>query len=399
MRVLKKHITLILLTFLMFMSYQGSLHAQRISGSATLRLNDDWEERIYSIAQLEFFEDSTNSLIFENITQPTFQQQFKIRPGSNKKKFNTDYTYWVKLSVQNFPESQRDWFMEFYDQSIDHIEAYIPIDSGDYIHTRMGDRLPFKSRHFAHKNFHVKIDNQKEGIFNYYFKVNSSQKADIRIAVRSINRFVHYALSEYFLYGVFYGMILIISLYNLLVFLAVREMKFLYYIFYLLSVGLYAMSVDGIGFQYFWPNYPIMNGWVNGVFSLSIVFWAILFTFRFLNTKRKAPIFHKLLILSLFVKLCLFLAGILIDEQYYDLSYIDTIPFFLIFGTGIYSLAKGNKVARFFVLAYGALFLGAVIKVLVSTSWFEHNTLGYYSLHLAFLVEMVLLSFALGDRI
>lgn len=399
MTVLKKPMILSVLTFFAIMSFQDFLLAQRISGSATLRLNDAWEERIYSISQLEFFEDTTNTLVFEDIQLSAFQQHFKIRPGSSKKSFNTAYTYWIKLSVESFPESQKDWYMEFYDQSIDYIEAFTPTKSGEYTQTIMGDGLPFGNRLFAHKNFHIKINNEEEGIANYYFKVNSSQKADIRIAVRSVNRFLHYALSEYFLYGLFYGMILIISLYNLLVFLAVREMKFLYYIFYLLSVGLYAMSVDGIGFQYFWPNYPTLNGWVNGIFSFSIVFWAVLFTFRFLNTRRKAPIFHKLLGLSLLVKLCMFLAGILIDEQFYDFSYVDTVPFLLIFGTGIYLLANGNKAARFFVLAYGALFLGAVIKVLVSTSWLVHSTLGYYSLHLAFLVEMVLLSFALGDRI
>lgn len=398
MMVLKKCSTLFLVTILTIMSFHGLLLAQQNSGSATLGLNDDWEERIYSIGQLEFFEDTTNRLIFDDILQAKFQQQFRVRPGSSKKSFNTDFTYWIKLSVKNLPESQRDWYMEFYDQSIDCIEAYIPLRSGNYSLTTMGDGMPFENRHFAHKNFHIKIDNQKEGIANYYFKVNSSQKADIRIAVRSVNRFVHYALSEYFLYGIFYGMILIISLYNLLVFIAVREMKFLYFIFYLLSVGLYTMSVDGIGFQYLWPSYPNINGWVNGAFSFSIVFWAVLFTFSFLNTKRKAPVFHKLLALSLVISLLLFLAGIIVDEQYFDLSYVDTVPFMLIFGTGIYLLAKGNKLARFFVLAYGVLLLGAVIKVLVSTAWVEYSTLGYYSLHLAFLVGMVLLSFALGER-
>ena len=397
--VLHKYFVFFILTLWQVFLLQDQIRAQGISGSVTLRLNDDWEERIYAISQLEFFEDTTNALVFEDIIQPAFQQQFEIRSEFSKNNFNTDYTYWVKVTVQNFPESQRDWYLEFYDQSIDHIEAYIPSKSGNYFRTNMGDGQPFKKRLFPHKNFHIKIDNEAEGVSNYYFRVNSSQKADIRIAVRSLNRFVHYALSEYFLYGVFYGMILMISLYNLLVFIAIREMKFLYYIFYLISVGLYAMSIDGIGFQYIWPDHPKFNGWVSGVFSFSIVFWAVLFTFRFLNTKRKAPVFHRLLGLSLLLKLCIFLAGILIDARYFDISYVDTVPFLLIFGTGIYLLAKGNKVAMFFVLAYGILFLGAVIKVMVNTGWLEHSTLGYYSLHLAFLVEMVLLSFALGDRI
>ena len=165
--------------------------------------------------------------------------------------------------MQNSPDSEREWYLEFYDQSIDHLEAYSPAKRGNHVRTLMGDALPFENRLFAHKNFHLKITNLEEGISDYYFKINSSQKADIRIAVRSVNRFVYYALSEYYLYGIFYGMIVVISLYNLLVFLAVREMKFLYYIFYLISVGLYGMSLDGIGFQYIWPDHPNVNGWIN----------------------------------------------------------------------------------------------------------------------------------------
>jgi two-component system, sensor histidine kinase LadS len=398
MKFFCQYFNLFVLAFFV-LSYHTLVHAQRISGSATLHLNDDWEERIFSIAQLDFFEDTTNQLVFKDIISPEYQQQFKIRPGHSKNNFNTAYSYWVKLSVQNLPESEKDWYLEFYDQSIDHIEAYEPTPSGNYHMTTMGDGLPFKNRLFFHKNFHIKISNKEEGISNYYFKINSSQKADIRIAVRSANRFIYYSLNEYLLYGVFYGMIIIISLYNLLVFLAVREMKYIYYIFYLLSVGLYAMSLDGIGFQYIWPEHPSLNGRINGVFSFSIILWAVLFTFRFLNTKRKAPVFHKLLLLSLLVKLSMLLAGILIDVEFLAFSFLDTIPFLLIFVTGIYLLAKGNKAARFFVSAYGVLFLGALIKVLVDTAWLGHSILGYYSLHLAFLVEMILLSLALGDRI
>ena len=50
-------------------------------------------------------------------------------------------------------------------------------------------------------------------------------------------------------------------------------------------------------------------------------------------------------------------------------------------------------------MAYGVLFIGISIKVLANYAIIPHNTLVYYSLHFAFLVEMVLLSFALGDRI
>lgn len=44
-------------------------------------------------------------------------------------------------------------------------------------------------------------------------------------------------------------------------------------------------------------------------------------------------------------------------------------------------------------------FFCAFIKVLANYAIIPHHTITYYSLHFAFLIEMVLLSFALGDRI
>lgn len=383
----------------LFFHVPESGFSQRISGEATLVIDDNWNERIYAIDQLEFFEDASDSLVFDDIIKEQFQQYFKIDANFSKNNFNTNHTYWVKLSISNNPNSDKKWLLEFYDQSIDKIEAYYPDENGIYQRRLMGDDFPFTNRLFNHKNFQLEIPNQLERIENFYFKINSTQKADIRIAVRSLHRFIHYALSEYFLYGLFYGMILIIAFYNFLIFLAVREMKYIYYILYLLSVGFYAMSLDGIGFQYFWPQMPGLNFIVNGVFSFFIIFWAVLFTIRFLNTRRRAKMFHYLLWFSLLFKTMIFMAGLLIDRSYFEISFFDLIPFLLIFSTGIYLLSRNFQAARFFVMAYGVLFTGVLIKVLASYAIIPHHTIVYYSLHFAFLIEMVLLSFALGDRI
>src|SRR5690606_26516195 len=187
---------------------------QRISGSSTFKIDDNLEERIFSISQLEFYEDSTNALTFDEIISPEFQGNFKISPHTSKNNFDINRTYWVKLSIEKHPESEKKWILEFYDQTIDHIEVYTPYEKGGYSQTLMGDALPFHSRDFRHKNFELTIDNETAGISNYYFRIQSSQKADIRIAIRSLNRFLYYALNEYFLYGIFYGMFAIIGLYN-----------------------------------------------------------------------------------------------------------------------------------------------------------------------------------------
>ncbi|HSJ69573.1 MAG TPA: 7TM diverse intracellular signaling domain-containing protein [Anditalea sp.] len=390
---------IIFIHFCLFLTVINESTAQRVSGASTLKINDALEERIFSISQLEFYEDKTNSLEFADIIKPNFQDKFKINPTFSKSYFNTDYTYWVKLSLEKNPSSQKQWIMEFYDQTIDRIELHAPDSENNYSMTLMGDAYNFGQRNFKHKNFEIVLENSSEGISNYYIKINSSQKADIRIAIRSLNRFIYYALNEYFIYGIFYGMILIIALYNILVYFAVREIKYLYYTFYLASVGIYAMSIDGIAFQYLWPNYPEWNQVANGIFSYSIVVWAMLFSMKFLSTKTRAPYMHYILQLILVAKTCLFMYGLFWQPSFLEIKYYDVIPFFFVFFASIYIWTRGYKVVRFFVIAYGVLFVGMGIKILTNAAIIQHYTLIYYSLHIGFLIEMLLLTFALGDRI
>ncbi|MFC3414200.1 7TM diverse intracellular signaling domain-containing protein [Algoriphagus hitonicola] len=373
--------------------------AQRLSGGYTFAIDDQLDERIYAIDKLEFFEETGNSLDIATVSHPDFQGNFKTNPAFSKGKFDPNKTYWVKVSILRNPASQKNWILEFYDQTIDHLDAYLPQNQGGFRKVELGDERPFSQRLFSHKNFEIPVSNVSEGITNYYFKIRSSQKADIRIAFRSVNRFVFYSLSEYFLYGIFYGMILIITLYNLLIYVAIREIKYLYYVFYLLSVAGFAMAADGIGFQYLWPNSPEWNSYVNGIFGFGIVAFAIFFSIRFLNLKLRHRLLYQLLRWFLVAKSILFLAGLAGVLELLEVQVYDILPFLLILVASILVLVKGYKVARLFVAAYAILVLGVLLKILVHTAVIPHSTVLYYSLHMAFLIEMLLLTLALGDRV
>ncbi|MEP0712237.1 7TM diverse intracellular signaling domain-containing protein [Algoriphagus sp.] len=375
-----------------------SSYALAQSSPYTFQINDQLDERIYAIDRLTFYEDQSNELELSDILSNPINGKLKINPDFNKNNFSTESTYWVKVAIQKTPQSKKQWLMEFYDQTIDQIIAYIPSESG-YKELKLGDKAPFGDRIFAHKNFHIPVENETPGIATYYFKIKSSQKADIRIAFRSYNRFIYYALNEYFLYGIFYGMILIISLYNGLIYLAIKEVKYLYYVFYLLSVGIFAACVDGIAFQYFWPNHPEWNQPISGLSSFLIIVFALLFSTHFLNLKKRFPSMHRCFQVILLVKTILFAGGIAFFPALLEIQIYDIIPFFLILFSSVYVLVKGYSVARLFVIAYAILFLGVALKAMVHTAIIPHSTVIYYSLHIAFLMEMLLLTLALGDRV
>ncbi len=363
---------------------------------SSLQIEEGRKEIILSIQELAYYEDELNELTFEQIILPSFQPLFKVTPDFKPEDYIKEATYWVKLELQ-LPDFEGDYIFEFYDQTIDSIDVFLTSDALNFRHIKMGDALPFGQKGIDHKNFEVILNSGSQYLI--YTKIKNSQYADIRIAIKRIDRFIQYSLGEYLLYGLFYGMILIISLYNVLIFTAIKEKKYLYYTLYILSVGLYAMSIDGIAYQYLWPNQPVLNQYAHGVALFLVIFWSILFSFKFLNTKQRAPKFHKVLVVVFIGRIILFLVAILFARQLFQFRNIEIIPLLLIFVSSIAVLIRGYKPARFFVVAYGLLFMGFIFKALLMESVIPFSIVTYYSLHICFILEMLFLTYALSDRV
>src|SRR5258706_1261148 len=197
----------------------------------------------------------------------------------------------------------------------------------------------------------------------------------------------------------FYGMILIITVYNFLVYLAIREIKFIYYIFYILSVALYAMSYDGIGFQYLWPTHPGFNDWAVGVSLYLLIFWSLVFTRRFLSTRANSPKLDRALKIMIILRSTWFVISLLVYPKMLSFRTLEIIPLSMIFFTAITVWIGGYRPARFFVIAYGILFFGFFLRTLVYFNLLPITTATYYIVQLTFVFEMFFLTLALGDRI
>lgn len=373
--------------------------AIHLQGQGIVEVEDETDECNFMPYELTYFVDSANAVSFDEISSQGYAHLFRQHASYQNKDFQINASYWIRFPVRHTVETEKVWLLEFYDQTIDYLDAYVPQSDGSYKKIAMGDKLPFSERVLLHKNFELTLDMRSDTLMVYYFRVQSSGFADLRIAFRSVNRFVYYALNEYFLFGTFYGMILIISLYNFLLFLAIKEIKNIYYILYILSVAAYAMSYDGIGFQYLWPNHPEWNDYATGVTLYSVILWSLVFTRRFLRTKSNSPILDRVLFWMIICRSVFFLAELFFLPQLLTYRNIEIIPLSLIFYTAIMVWNRGYRPARFFVMAYGILFAGFFIRSLVYFNVLPFTTPLHYSLHFSFVLEMLFLTFAMGDRI
>jgi hypothetical protein len=386
----------ILVTLSLVSSLFGQAFSQR-----TIQIADSQDQHIFTGDEIQYLEDTAGTYTFKEILSPALNARFVNSTTDTPQNYNLKSTYWFRVRVKHNPESEKNWIMEFFDQTIDHITAFLPDGGGGYTEKRMGDQLPFRNREYAHKNFELNISNNVPFEGTYYFRIKSHQTADAIIVLRSVNRFIQYALDEYFIFGIFYGMVLVFSFYNLMMYLAVRQVQYLYYVLYNLCVGLFEMCIDGVAYQYLWPNAPEWNQYAYGIALYGISIFALQFTRTLLYTHRKAPFLDRFIVWIMLLRTLFFATCVFFNTDWFSYKFVELVPLAVAFYTGIYIYRQGYHPARFFVLGYTFLSIGFIHKLLLMlhVEGLNFGVVTYYSLSICFVLEMVFLSFAIGDKV
>ncbi|WP_426670441.1 7TM diverse intracellular signaling domain-containing protein [Mucilaginibacter sp. McL0603] len=364
-------------------------------------INDNAKQHIFRYTEISFLEDTTARITFDQVRLPGILQKFKPNKTATPVTDHPNSAYWYRITIKHNRNSKNNWILEFFDQTIDSITVYSPDNKNQYFATLLGSDRPFTARLYQHKNFSFSLNNTFSGDKTYYIRIKSHQSVNSIIVLRSVSWFINYALEEYFLFGIFYGMILVFGLYNMIMFVAMRQKQYLYYIVYNLSIGLYEMCTDGIAYQYVWPLSPEWNHYAYGIALFSASIFAILFTQSLLNVKTRAPRLNKLLYWIIASRCMFFFLCLTVNKNWFTYKIIEIIPLTVAFIIGCYVLYKGYSPARFFVVGYSFLLFGFIIKALIALNiwWLPVTAFNYYTLSICFIMEMFFVSFAIGDKV
>jgi two-component system, sensor histidine kinase LadS len=136
-------------------------------GQQQVEVNDLVEERNFMPYELMYFSDNNHAKSFLEISSPDFADRFQLHTNYQNKDFLPNAAYWIRLPIHHRASSKKVWLLEFYDQTIDKIDAYIPQEDGSYQTVKLGDEQPFTSRLFRHKNFEIMLDMKKDTVMFY----------------------------------------------------------------------------------------------------------------------------------------------------------------------------------------------------------------------------------------
>ncbi|MBI3814838.1 MAG: hypothetical protein HY279_10315 [Nitrospinae bacterium] len=121
----------------------------------------------------------------------------------------------------------KEWLLEIALPTIDYIELYIPESSGGFQVKRAGRSMPFNERDIGHRNFVFPLIPAQELEQTYYLRFKSEDGIFLPMTLWSKDHFYKKSYKEYIFPGVYYGAISIMVLYNLFVFISLRDRNYL----------------------------------------------------------------------------------------------------------------------------------------------------------------------------
>ncbi|MGL1889054.1 MAG: sensor histidine kinase [Reichenbachiella sp.] len=347
---------------------------------------------------ISYLEDPGSSLSFHEIQQAPFQNQFKPCQVESPNFQSTSSSFWLKFKISS--KSKERFFIDIGSSFIDQITVFELDDGGTLISKReSGDELAFDHREIQISNFTFEIKPKINKIYTYYIRVNSAQPLFFPLRVGSYKNVIEHAHKEDFIQGLYFGFMILILLYNLFLYVSIRENIYLYYVAYVLSMTSFMAAVNGFMFEYLWPTTPWINEYVV-VFAGLTMITATLFTQQFLHTKEKHPKLH--LGTHTFTVLGAVTCILTFTDFYTQGLLISQIGLLLMavcyLYLGIQFNIQGYKPASFYLLAWGVLLVGIIAAILESLNIVP--VMDYVNaMQIGSAAEVLLLSFALGEKI
>ncbi len=354
-------------------------------------------EMVNLAPHLQLLEDPSGQLSLEQVQALEFRDN-----QAESANFGFSHSaWWVRVRLSN-PSAQIRHLMLRQDYPlIDWLEFWSPQPDGSWQVRNTGDRRPFASREIHHRDFIFSLDLPPYSEQTYYLRYASAGPINIGLGLSSAQTLFERISLEQLAYGFYYGAFLSLVLYNLFMFLVVRDRAFFFYLLYVSCYGLYMAVHNGLSYQFLWPASPrLANDSLLLLLGLSLL-WALQFARGILATRQLAPRLDRLsqvlqgLCVLLMLGISEFSYGQLI-QPFAGLTLVITLQLLLL---GVLALLAGARPARYYLLAWSALLVGVVIYMLKTFGWLPHNMLTQNAFQLGSLIEMVLLSLALGSRV
>tara|TARA_R110001583_G_scaffold78039_2_gene211951 strand:+ start:758 stop:2629 length:1872 start_codon:yes stop_codon:yes gene_type:complete len=284
----------------------------------------------------------------------------------------------------------------------DYIDLYLQQGDQTLAHFEAGDERSFSSRPIEHRTFLAPVEIPTGEVVDVYLRIQTSGLMMVPIELITQVEAVKDESVLLLFVGLYFGVIIIMLIYNTFIYTSLRDSTYLYYLMYVAAVAAQQFTLFGFGFQYLWlepavvsNNFMIM--FTSGLMETS----AVLFVIKFIRLRRMRSQFDRTAGYSLLAgSLAMLCASFFMNFA----TFITVVNILGLVGVGcgLYIGVKGwlmgFKAARLFATAWFIYLMFIGWYLLDSMGVIDSTTYGTYAIAIGSAIELSLLSFAFADR-
>ncbi|RYX93736.1 MAG: PAS domain S-box protein [Comamonadaceae bacterium] len=351
---------------------------------------------------LSWLEDKSRQLGIEDIRAAAAQARFNpVAQGGPGANFGlTTSAIWLKAGLDVDAAGAAGWLVEIAYPPLDRVDVYSQDAAGHWVRQAGGDALPFASRAIPHRN-HVMAVLLKPGANTLYLRIESQGTVSAPVKLWRPAALWAHDQAEYAALALYFGLLFGLLAYNLLLFFSVRDVNYLIYVAFAGSMALVQGALTGLAGQFVWPGLPWWNG-VSPPASMAIAaVFGVWFARAFLASAREMPRLDLALKVITAGWALTIVAALALPYTVssWMVTVLAVVTVSLLVAAGVVSVRRGHPGARYFLTAWAVLLTGVVTLALHNTGLVPSNRFTANALLIGSALEMVLLSFALADRI
>lgn len=363
---------------------------------------------------LEVFNDPSRSLTIAQVASPAFAGRFRsVPPEPHLKLGITPDAVWLRLRLQRPPASAPpyvnpdEWFIELDNSQIQYLDAFFPVSpvgsnglpAFREVHT--GLSRPGRARPLAFRTFVLQIPAQYQDGSYIYLRLASANTLAMRLDLWSMRGLHQRITSDSYFFGVVYGVLLAMLLSNLVFYFSLWDRTYLYYVFYVASMLLFALATYNQLDLLLVDLPPRLDQTLVWLFVGLVFSTGVLFARTFLRSWLLTPRLDKVLLGLLGASGLIIIAAPLGLFRFTGLfSHILALAVpGMILITALVSLRRGLLAPRFFLLGWSVLVVAVILFAAKGFGLAPEFLSGTVLLPGAAALESLLLSFALAERV
>jgi signal transduction histidine kinase len=349
--------------------------------------------------EIEVFEDKTALLTFEEVhTRSDLDARFtqSIQPNPN---FGvTSSVVWARFTLQN--KSTQKLYLEMSEPVMDSIDIF-RIDANKKVtHKKSGVYVPVFKRDFRTNFYLFDLNLNSEQTCTYYIRFQNSLPLLFPLRVAPLKVYFEDNHPKDLMQGVYLGIMLVMAIFNFFIYWTVRSKEYIYYVIYVFSFACFFSYNKGIGHEFIWHKALWFNR-ITPIFISSGVSFGLLFANTFLDAERYFP-FSEKISKTLIGLIIICLVGHWIGLGSLTIALLHFVAFFIVIYVlmiATYVWLQGSQSALFFLIAWSVFLVSALIFIMQLSNILPSDNFTRNALQVGSALEVVLLSFALANRI